>query len=160
MSVKGFYLAQEGHTVNILPPVDITGGKLAQAFSLANYAHASILLMVGASVAAFTKIILNACTDHLGANPVAIPFDLFAQETGGQSFDVTGGRIPVAAAGYAPSANDGIFYIIEVDAAQLPQGSPYLQLDLTNGANSVISSAVAILSGGRFTSDQSPTVTT
>ncbi len=159
MSAKGFYLAQEGHTVNILPPVDITGGKVAQAFSMANYAHVSILLQLGVSAAAFTKIIVNACTDAAGDSPTAIPFDIFTQETAGASKDVLSGRTPVTAAGYTPSANDGIFYVIEIDAAQLPAGKIYVQLDLTNGANSVIASAAAILSGGRDTSDQSLTVT-
>jgi hypothetical protein len=153
---KGFYTAQEGHVVPVLAPVDITGGKTGAAFSMKNHAHASILVQVGVSAAAFTKIIVNACTDKDGTNPTAIPFDIFACETA--NADVTGARTAVAVAGYTPSANDGIFYVIELDAAQLPQGSPYVQLQLTNGANSVIASAVAILSGGRYINDQSATV--
>jgi hypothetical protein len=159
MSAKGFYVAQEGHTVNILPPVDITGGKTAQPFSLAGYAHASILLLIGVSAAAPGAVTLNACTSAAGANPIAIPFDVFKQETAGAANDVLGGRTPVTAAGFVPAATDGIFYVIEIDAAQLPQGNPYLQLALADTANSCIASAVAILSGGRNTSDQSLTVT-
>lgn len=159
MSAKGFYLAQEGHTVNILPPVDITGGKTAQAFSLATYAHASIILQIGVSAAAEGLVTLNACTDHTGASPVAIPFDVYKQEVAGASNDVLGPRVPVPATGFTPAATDGIFYVIEIDAAQLPQGSPYLQLALADTTNSVIASAVAVLSGGRNTSDQSLTVT-
>lgn len=158
MGAHGFYTAQEGHVVNLIPPVDITGGKTGQPFSMANWAHASILLQIGVSAAAFTKIIVNACTDVGGDSPTAIPFDIFTQETAGASHDVLSGRTPVAATGYTPSANDGIFYVIEIDAAQLPAGSPYVQLDLTNGSNSVIASAVAVLSSGRNTSDQSLTV--
>lgn len=160
MSAKGFYLAQEGHTVNILPPVDITGGKTAQAFSLATYAHASIILQIGVSAAAEGLVTLNACTNAAGSNPVAIPFDVYKQETAGASNDVLGPRVPVPATGFTPAATDGIFYVIEIDAANLPQGSPYLQLALADTTNSVIASAVAVLSGGRNTSDQSLTVTT
>lgn len=159
MSAKGFYLAQEGHTVNILPPVDVTGGKTSQAFSLADYAHASILLQIGVSAAAPGLVTLNACTSAAGANPTAIPFDVFKQETSGAGNDVLSGRVPVPAAGFTPAAGDGIFYVLEIDAANLPQGSPYMELAIANGANSVIASAVAILSGGRNTSDQSLTVT-
>lgn len=160
MSAKGFWAAQDGHVVNILPPVDITGGKVAQAFSMGTYAHVSIILQVGVSAAAFTKILVNACTDAAGDNATAIPFNLFKQETAGAANDVLSGLNVIPATGYTPSAADGIFYVIELDAAALPQGSPYVQLDLTNGANSVIASAVAVLSAGRNTSDQSPTVTT
>jgi hypothetical protein len=72
---------------------------------------------------------------------------------------VLGARTAVAAAGYTPTANDGVFYVIEIDGNELPDGSPYVQLSLTNGTNSVIGSAVAILSGARYAEVQSPTET-
>lgn len=158
-SAKGFYVAQEGHVVNILPPVDITGGKTAQAFNMANSAHASILVQQGVAAAAFTKILVNACTSAGGAGATAIPFDIYTQTTAGAANDVLSGRTAVAAAGYTPAAGSGVFYDIEIDAAQLPQGSNYVQLQLTNGVNSVIASAVAILTGGRYINDQSLTAT-
>jgi hypothetical protein len=157
--MKGAVLAEQGHFVNILAPVDITGGKTAQAFSLKNHAHASILIQVGVSAAAWTKILVNQCTDNTGANPVAIPFSIYKQETAGVANDVLGSRTAVTAAGYTPSANDGIFYVIELDASELADGSPYVQLQLTNGANSVIASAVAMLTGDRFPGDQNQTAT-
>jgi hypothetical protein len=157
--MKGFVLSEAGHVVNILAPVDITGGKTAQAFAMKNYQHASILVQIGVSAAAFTKILVNQCTDASGSNPVAIPFSIYKQETAGASNDVLGARTAVAAAGYTPSANDGIFYVIELDANELADGSPYVQVQLTNGANSVIASAVAVLSGARYAETQSPTVT-
>ena len=157
--MKGNIPSEEGHTVNILPPVDITGGKTAQAFAMKLYQHASIFLQIGVSAAAFTKIIVNQCTDASGSNPVAIPFSIYKQETAGAAADVLGARTAVAAAGYTPSANDGIFYVIELDANELADGSNYVQLQLTNGSNSVIASAFAVLSGARFAMSQSPTVT-
>ena len=147
--MKGFSISEAGHVVNILPPVDITGGKTAQAFSMANYKHASIIIQIGVSAAAFTKIILNLCSDAAGDNPVAIPFNLYTQETAGASHDVLSAITAVPATGYAPSATDGT----------LGQDS-YLQLSLTNGVNSCITSAVAVLSGSRYAEAQSPTVCT
>lgn len=160
MSVKGFYTAQEGHVVSILSPQSISGGVTATPFHLKNNAHADIVIQLGAQAAANTKILLNACTNAAGAGATAIPFDIFTQETAGNLNDVTSGRTPVTAAGYTPTANANTFYIVSIDAASLPQGSPYLQLQITNGANANFASAVAILSGGRNTSDQSLTVTT
>ncbi len=158
--MKGFVIAEQGHVVNILAPVDITGGKTAQAFSMRNHGHASILLQIGVSAAAFTKILVNACSDNSGTGATAIAFALYAQETAGASNDVLGARQQVTSAGYTPAATDGIFYAIEIDASELPDGKPYIQLQLTNGSNSVIASAVAILSGSRFAQVSSPTVTT
>ena len=159
MGVKGFYTAQEGHVVNVLPPVDCTGGKLGQCFKMAKHGHASIILQFGVTAAAPTKVTLNACSDAAGDNPQAIGFDLFKQETAGANQDVLSTRTPIGAAGFQPSNNDNIFYVLEVDADSLPAGLPYVQLDITNGVNSAIASAVAILSGSRFASESSETVT-
>jgi hypothetical protein len=153
--MKGFVLAEEGHVVQVTAPVDITGGATGQAFSMKKYQHASILVLVGVSAAAWTKIIVNQCVDHTGATPVAIPFSIYKAETA--AGDVLGARTAVAAAGYTPSANDGIFYVIELDANELADGSPYVQVQLTNGSNSVIAAIVAVLSGARFAETQSPT---
>ena len=162
----GFVTAEMGHVVQILPAVDITGGKICQAFSMANYQHATIIISVGVSAAAWTAILLQAgsATAAIGvnvANAVALPFAIYKQETSGANNDVLGARVAKTTSGETSvSANDNIFYVIEVDAAELPDGKPYLQLSLTNGVNSVIASAVAILSGARHSALQSATVTT
>jgi hypothetical protein len=162
--MKGLVLAEQAHVVNILAPVDITGGKTSQAVNMANYQHVSFLVQIGVSAAAFTKILVEQCTDNANAGATAIPFAIYVQETAGASNDVLGARTALAAAGYTPSAADGIFYVVEIDASELDgtnngAGGKYLQLHLTNGSNSVIASAVAILSGGRYVETQSPTVT-
>ena len=150
--MQGTVIAEQLHVVNILAPVDITGGKTAQAFSMKFFGHATIIIQVGVSAAAWTKILLNQCTDASGTGATAIAFNMYAQETAGVSHDTLGARTAVTASGYTPSANDGIFYVIEIDAAELDNSGAtgnYLQLQLTNGTNSVIASAVAILSGLR-----------
>ncbi len=154
--MERFYSAQDGHHVQLVQPKDITGGVTSPAFSTKLYAHVSILIALGVSAAAPTEIFLKACTDANGDGATPIPFDLFAAETAG--LDQLSARIAVPATGYAPSANDNIFYVIEIDTAQLPQGFPYLQVQITNGANSVLATIHAILSGSRYGQDQSPTV--
>jgi hypothetical protein len=156
---NGIYLAQDAHTVNVLPPVDVTGGKTAQPFSMAGAAHATIILQIGVSAAALTGVTVNACTDVAGAGATAIGFDLFKQETAGTSNDVLSVRTPITAAGFAPSANDDIFYVLEIDGTTLPPGSDYVELAIANGANSVIASAVAVLSGLRYAGESNPTAT-
>jgi hypothetical protein len=155
MSV-GVWLSEVGHFVNLLPAIDITGGKTGTRFSMANYAHASIFLSVGVSAAAFTKIIVNACTASSGGVATAIPYTLYPQET--VAGDVMAAKEAVLAAGRTPSANDNIFYVIELDARELPEDSKWVELSLTNGANSVIASAVAILTGARYANPRSATV--
>jgi len=160
MGAKSFWASQDGHIVSVLSPQNTTGGVTGQAFNLAGYDHASIILQQGAVAAASTKILVNACSDTSGTGATAIPFTLFAQETAGTSNDVLGTKVAVTSAGYTPTANANTFYVIEVDAQQLPSGLNCVQLQITNGANANYASAVAVLSSGRFTGDQSPTATT
>lgn len=149
-------MAERHHFVNILPPIDISSGKFSDVFSMAKHAHATIIVQVGVSAAAFTKIIVNACDDFVPTTRTAIAFRQYAEETA--AGDTLGAATAVAAAGYTPSAADNIMYVIEIDAEELPAGKPNLELSLTNGVNSVIASAIAILSGSRYAGDQSATV--
>lgn len=154
--MNSFYAVESGHIVNILPPKDITGGATGDIFSMANHSHVTIIVQIGVSAAAFTKIILNECSDFAGAGAAAIPFSVYKEET--SLGDTLSAREDVAATGLTPSANDNIFYAIELDAAALSEGKHFVQLSLTNGVNSVIGSAIAILSGSRYSGDQTATV--
>jgi hypothetical protein len=72
--------------------------------------------------------------------------------------DTLGARIACTSTGFTPPATDKIFYVIEIDAAALPQGLNWLKLTEADTSNSVIDSAIAFLSGGRQVCDQSATV--
>jgi len=153
--MHGANIAEQFHVVNALPPVDITGGKFSDVWSMENYTHATIIVQIGVSAAAFTKIIINACDDFVPTTRTAIAFSMYAEETA--AGDTLAARLAVAAAGHTPSAADTIMYVIEVDASELPAGSPNMEVSLTNTTNSVIASVVAILSGSRYAGDQSAT---
>lgn len=145
--MKGIVLSEQGHIVNVLPPIDITGGVTGDRFSMKNYGHATIIVQVGVSAAAFTKIIVNECNAAASGTATAIAYTIRAEETDGG--DTLGAATAVAAAGQTPSANNNIMYVIEIDASELTSGFEWIELSLTNGSNSVIASAIAILSGAR-----------
>lgn len=153
--MAGINVAEMGHVVNILPPVDISGGKTGDVFSMENYSHATIIVQVGVSAAAFTKILVNECTAFAGTNATAIAYNYYKEETA--SGDTLSAKTAATTAGVTPTANDNVFYVIEIDASELSDGYNFVQLQLTNGTNSVIASAVAILSGSRYAGTQSAT---
>lgn len=154
---KGYQLSQETHLVPVIYPLNITGGVAGQAVNMAKFAHVTFLLSLGVTASAPTAILVNACTDHTGAGATAIPFTIYPGETssGTAGSDVLAAKVAATAAGYTPSANDNIFYVIELSSAALPAGSTYVQLQITAPAASIIASAVAVLSGGRYVGDQS-----
>jgi hypothetical protein len=154
--MQGMNIAEVGHVVNVLPPVDITGGASGDIFSMKNYGHATIIVQVGVSAAAFTSIVVNECTALDGTGRTAIPFNVYKEETA--LGDTLGARVAVAAAGVTPSANNNIFYVVELDARELSDGSHFVEVVLANdSANSVIASMVAVLSGSRYAGDQNAT---
>jgi hypothetical protein len=160
----GIYVAEDTHVVNVLPPVDITGGTTSQAVEMAHHGHITFILQIGVSAAAPGAVTVKAgtATAAVGSNvagAAAIAFNVYKQETAGAANDVLGAKVAATTSGFTPAAADGIFYVIEVDADQLPAGSTYVQLALANTSNSVIASAVAILSGARYAGAQSDTVT-
>lgn len=143
---RALNIYEEAHVVNGLPPINATGGKSSDVVSLKNYRGANFLWQIGVSAAAPTKILVYACDNAAGANPVAIPFKIYKVETAAD--DVWGAATDVTAAGYTPSANDNIMYGIYVDAQALASlGKGWIYSQLTNGTNSVIASCAIILTG-------------
>jgi len=159
MGARGIYTAQEEHIVSVLSPQNSTGGVSGQPINLSNYQHATIIVQLGATAAAGTSFNLF-CGSTQGSQTTALPtFDVFSQLTAGTVNDVLGTKTTVTSGSIVPTANANTFYVFEIDTATLPQGSPYVLFSITNGANANYVSAVAILSAGRFTGDQSATAT-
>ena len=148
-----FNAAQEGHVVSILPPVDISGGKVADAFSMENWSHATIIITMGVTYSTGSDITLSESATAAAGTDIAFKYAIEATALG----DTLGALTACASTGFTSSANDGIIYVIEVDAADLSAGYPWLCLTLANPGGSTIASAVAVLSGGRYACDQSAT---
>lgn len=156
--MRGINLFETAHFVNAIPPVNGTGGVTGDVFSMKNWAWANILLKMGVSAAAATKILVEACTNAAGDDAEAIAYDLYAEET--DAGDTFGERQSVDAAGYTPSANNNIMYGIFVDAARLPDDKPYCRVRVTNGTNSLLVDATVILTGFRYGGTDQATVLT
>lgn len=156
--MKGINIAEQCHIVNILPPVDITGGKNCDIVDTSGYSHATFIIQIGVSAAAFTKIFLYECDDVTPTTATAIGYDYYAETTA--AGDTLGARTAIASTGLTPSAVDTIMYVIDIDASTLTDGYPYLRVSFTNTTNSVIASAVCILSGTRYAQELTPTAIT
>jgi len=159
----GLNVSEAGHIVNLIPPVDGNAGApvTAQGFSMKGWDHVSIIIQLGVTAAAPTSIILVSSTAASAGTTTQLAFRYYSQTTAGASKDVlTGPTVAVAATGIAsPTANDNVFYVIELDSTELPDGQPYLQLQITNPSSSILNSAVAILSAGRQQYQGSASVT-
>jgi hypothetical protein len=154
--MKGFYPANEGHVVNILPPQDVSAGVSSDVFSMGMYSHATIIVQAGSTNADAGNVILEECDDFTPTTHTDIAFTYYAETTA--AGDTLGAKTAAAATGIDVSANDNIMYVIEVDASQLTEGYNKLRISWSACGGATYGSAVAILSGARYASDQSATV--
>lgn len=152
-------IAEQAHVVNILPPIDVdTANGLAHSeiFSMKNYSHCTIIVQCGVTDADAGFITLEECDDFTPTTDTAIDFYYYAEETA--LGDTLGARTKaVAATGIDVSANNSTLYVIEIDADDLTDGYPCLDLKWSNPGGSTIVSAVAILTGARYAKPESAT---
>lgn len=156
--MHGFNVPEQGHVVNIIPPVDINGGaKTSDYFDMGKYSHVDIILTLGVTGAAST-VTVEESDDNSGSATTAIAFDYYAETTA--AGDTLADRASATSSGFATSTNDNVTYVISIDAAELSDGYPYLVLKMTDPSASTLVSAVAVLSGARYAQENTPTAIT
>ncbi len=153
--MQGITLSEQGHVVNALPPADANGGLTSARWKMSDWRHASIIVSIGNSTASST-ITVKECSAAAGGEAIAIPFAYYSQEVVGG--DVLSGQLRASSGGLLASSNSSIFYVAEVDARELSDGFPYLEVTVDPGANSVIVGVQIVLTGGRHIAASSPTV--
>lgn len=173
--MNGFNISEAGHAAVILPPQSINGGVTAQAFSMHNYKHASILIASGAEATQdASTITLALCSNEDDANPINIPFNYYFQALGGAGNDVLGSIQNATSSGITLASGDwppnGLI-VIEIDADELEatmasnslSGSlgvdACLALSIACGAYVDYACAIVVLSGARYANVGSPSVT-
>jgi hypothetical protein len=157
---KGFWVAQEGHYVPVILPVSAGAAQAGKRFNMANFAHASVILMLGAAGGPIGAITLNVYAAETGGAGVAIPYRIFKQEAAGTPYDVLSAYSTMTAAGYTPASDlANAAYVIEFDAQEIlaANNGTYVEVDIAVGSMGTtpqLLAALAILSGGRNMSDQ------
>jgi hypothetical protein len=163
MSAKGFWATQDGHVVNLLPPVSAGAAQTGVRFNMAQWAHASILLRFGAAGGPTGLVTLKVYNAVTGGSGVAIPFKYALQNAGSAPFDVFSEWIQATSAGFLPADVADEIVCIEIDAADLlvAANGTYVELDIAVGSLGTtpqLLDGLGILSGGRNQSDMSPSV--
>ena len=163
---KGIFVAQDAHVCLVIAPVSAGAAVAGKRFNLASWAHASVLLGLGAAGGPIGAITVNVYAAETGGAGVAIPYRLFKAENATAPFDVLAlnsatndGNFPQVAAGYTPGSDvANASYLIEIDAADLlaAANGTYVEIDIAVGSLGTtpqLMAAYAILSGGRQTGD-------
>lgn len=158
--MNGFNLAEQGHVVQVLPPVSISGGKTGQRFNMNNAQHVSILIMIGVMSATVpSALLVKGCKDSSGTGATAIPFRYYKSRGGGTTIDQTSPPVVATASGItAFDVASSEFIIIEIDGSELETlgdasnttDYPWIEVSVTDSGNTTLMSIAAILSGQRY----------
>jgi hypothetical protein len=148
-------LAEQAKIIPIIYPWGSNAAtKDSDVFSMKNASHATIILTVGVQAGSFTAI-LYECDNFTPSNATAIAARIYKEETADS--DTLADGVALAATGVATAATSNIHYVIEVDAEDLTEGYPNLQLRLSDLDNTTYVSAVAILTGYAYQGKSQPT---
>jgi hypothetical protein len=155
-------IAEECHVVPVIYPQDGNTGVTGDVFSMREYSHASIIFTIGTSAVAMTKLLVKECASKAGGGTL-IAYDSYSGTTTGAAAnaDVLSERVTAATtttAGVSLAETDNIFYVIEIDAAQLTAGYEWIEVSFTADAGVNYVSCIAILSGSRYAGPASRTV--
>jgi hypothetical protein len=118
-----------------------------------NYDHVTFILTEGAGGTGTVKIQVEECDDTTPTNSTAIAFNYRVATTP----DTWGAITASASTGYTTTAGANKQVAVEIDAAELTDGYPYVRLQLTEVADSPCDAGViAILSRPRYAQDVLP----
>ena len=137
-------ISEEVHVVSGLKPdADaLAGTKTSDYFSMANYGKACAILDVGEGATGTTKVTVQAATDVSGTDAEAIAFK---RRTHAATTDVLGAITSTTSAGFDTTAGGGDMYVIEWDAADLPDGKPFVAVKCVEQVNDPVDASLLIL---------------
>ena len=151
--MKGFNIAEQGHIVQMLAPIDIAAATSSEVISMENWSHVTFICQKG--IGSACTIQLEECTAFAGTGAATRIFSYAYERTA--AGDTLTALAVATTAGIATTTSSGELLVIEVDADELTDGYPYLRLKCSaTGAN--LGAWVAVLSGGRYQSDITETV--
>jgi hypothetical protein len=154
--MKGFNVAEEGHVINALPPISMAASPASDYWSMANYSHASIIVVLGAAVQV-EQITVYQSEDNAGTGEDLIVFKYYSEVTA--NGDVLDRQADAATAGFATASagTANTMHVIEVDAAELAEGHPFMRIQVTGAGGAQLAACIVILSGSRFAEESSAT---
>jgi hypothetical protein len=146
--MKGFVSAEEGHVMMLYEPLTVSAAATSDTFLMEAWQHASIVCLFGAGSGC--SITVGECTSFAGSDRTAISFRYAIEATSGG--DVLDAALALAST-ITIAAGSACYAVIELDADELTDGYPYVQVNLSDPGTAKLACIMAVLSGGRFTED-------
>lgn len=148
------HLSEIAKIVNMGAPIDINGAGLDGAYvNMKNAAHIAIVIQLGVTGAA-TTLTVEEHTTNSGAG-TAIAFNYRKEDTA--AGDTLEALAAATLSGIALTTNDGVFYVVELDAIELTAGSPWIRARLSDPSAATLAAISAYLIPLRYAEETPPT---
>lgn len=155
--MKGINLSELAHQAAGLFPISANGLTTLDAVNMRDHAHIRALILAGATNGAAITVTVLASSDAAATGATAIAFAYYKSIVAAS--DVLGARTLATTAGFAMS-NDSVsntMYAIEIDASELPDGKPWINVTFSGAATTTPVSVLYDLTGARYAAPSSPT---
>lgn len=149
-------LSERLKVVKGLDPVAdaFSGTVLSDVVSLALYRRAMFIYYKGVGTTGTSTLTVQASAANDGSSPTAIPFKYRRVASG----DTAGAVTDATTAGFTTTAGSSEIYLIEVDAADTPDGKPWVHLKSVESVDSpVVGCIIPILGDPRYGGATLPT---
>ena len=156
--MKAVNIAEECHVSMGLYPINATGLTTLDAIDMSRYSHLSVLISAGLANGAAHTVTVLASTNNAAGSAEALPFRYYRAVNTGS--DVFAAAQTATDAGFALSNNNvnSTMYTIEIDASELPEDKPWVNVTLSGAASTAPLSVTYVQSGARYAAPESPTV--
>lgn len=144
----------------LAPAANVFAGTVyTDIVSLSQFERALFLYEKGVGTTGTATLTVEACSDNSGTGATAIPFRYRRNNAAGSPIDTLGALTAATSSGFTTTAASNDNYTVEVLAADLPDGKPWVRLKSVEVAASAVAGAIYILlDNGRFVGADLPTV--
>ena len=155
--MNGIFSQNSQSVMALAPDADRWNGDPAtDIINTKNYGHVTFYIMEGAGGTGTTVLTVEECDDVSASNSTAIAFNYRVTAAGGG--DTFGALTAATAAGYTTIAGAQKQIIIEIDAAELSDGFPFVRIQTTEAVDSPCDAAIiAICTKPRYSQAIMPT---
>ena len=152
---SGVFSEQNQIVMALAPDADRwTGNPATDIINTKNYGHVTFIVMEGVGGTGTTTLTVEECDDVTPTNSTAIAFK-YRLATSGDTF---GALTSIASTGYLTIGGANKMVIIEVEAADLSDGFPFVRVQTTEDDSTAIDGAIiAICSKPRYSQAIMPT---
>lgn len=155
---RGIFSERNFINVGLAPAADSLSGTVSSDIvNTKLYDGVTFVLIRGVGATGTTVLTVEASSDNSGTGAEAVPFK---SREGAETGVALGTLTDRAAAGYTTAAGSNQIDVIEVDAAVLPDGKPFVRLTAVEAVDSpVVASILTLLHNASYEEEVMPDAT-